>query len=816
MLNLRLAVRQLAKTPGFTAVAAFTLALGLGANLTLFAVVDGILLRPLPFPNPDRLVAVFSSYPKLEVARAGTSFASLYGRQARIAAFSSIAAYKEDRGTVGEPEGARLVNLLRVSSGFFETLGAQTLIGRPFKEEEMTPATHHVAILSHDYWQQHCNSDPQILSRQIRLNGFTKQVVGVLPPRFRFLSAQPQILLPLSSTPSDRDINSLHDGVDCEMIARLKPNASLAEAQAQVDAHDEAISRDFPYAQQVQAAGFHTVIRPLHADHVQSVQPTLLLLQAGGALLLLIAGVNLSNLLLVRASSRSKEMAVRQSLGATPLHLIRQTITETVALALIGGFAGIVLGSIGVRSLSLFGVDRLPLGLGVTLDARVALAALVGALIVGCLIGIPVAWFNLRSPLAVALQSESRGGTSTHTAQRLRHTFAAIQVLLAFLLLNGTGLLAVSLKRTMEISPGFQPDHVLAGQISMLHRNYLDRETQLQFVNRAVEALRNQPGVQSAGIASNLPVGGRESGNQKRVMNVASPHSTSSALPLTPNIYGVAGDYFNALGVPLQTGRLFDPEEAQGNRRVCIVDETFARRNWPNANPLGQFVYDGPDVEPGEEPFSVIGIVGDVKQTELTETQSHGTIYFPFRNSPLEGDDLHVVIRTSQAPQSATTSLRQTLQAIEPELPLHRLQTMSNRVADSLIVRRSPLLLAGVFASTALLLAAVGTYGVLSFAVAQRRREIGVRMALGALPSQVGRHFFVFGLRLFAAGTILGIALSWLAGRAMQHLLYDVPPLHFSTLLTTTTVLGSVALIACLLPAWRASRIHPLDAIRDC
>jgi predicted permease len=811
--DLRFGLRVLRKNPGFTAVAVLTLALCLGANLTIFAVVDVMLLRPLPFPQPERLVTMFNTYPKTDLGRAGSSFPNLYNRRGRLEAFSSVAAYKPDAVTVGEAGGARRVEVLRVSPEFFETLGVGPVLGRSFTEEEMTFQTHHVVLLSQACWRQHFEADPHVLGREVRVNGFAKMIVGVLPPGFHFLSSKAQIFLPLSSSPDQRGINNLHNSADCEMIARLRPGATLAEAQSQIDAQNAVVEPDFPYAKQVVASGFRTILAPLHADHVEGIRPTLLLLQAGGLFLLLIGAVNLVNLLLVRASARTKELAIRRSLGASRLHVVRQVMTESVLLTLIGGLAGLGVGAAGIRLLAVFGVDQLPLGLPVAFDGRIALTALLGAVAVGLVVGVPVAGFNLQGQLANALQSETRGGTTSRAVQRLRHSFVVAQIALAFVLLTGTGLLGVSLERTMEISPGFRPDHVLAGHISMLHKNYLDRPARLQFAERLFEEIRRQPGVQAVGIVSSLPVAGKAGGNDRRVMTVPNRPAALGELPLASFIYGVAGDYFRALGIPLRAGQLFDGAESRRNERVCIVDETFARRN-SGLNAVGQLVYDGPEVKMGELPFTVIGVVGAVKQKELTEQQVDGAIYFPLRDHPLVADHLYVAIRTRQRPEAIGLAVQKVVRGIEPELPVNDLRTMETRIADTLIMRRSPMLLAGVFAGVALLLAAIGTYGVLSFAVAQRRREIGVRLALGALPGQIGRQFLSLGLRLLLVGTLLGVVGAWLAGRAMQSILFEVPPFPIATLAGTALIIGAVSLVACLLPARRASRVAPLEALR--
>jgi predicted permease len=812
--DIRFGLRMLLKNPGFTAVALMTLALCLGANLAIFAVVDAILLRPLAFPQPDRLVTLFNVYPKTDIGRAVSSFPNLYNRRGAIGAFSSVAAYKHDAVTVGEAGSAGRVDIQRISPEFFQTLGTGPALGRAFTEEEMTFQTHHVAILSQAYWRQHFEADPNLLGRKLRINGFDKTIVGVMPPGFRFLSSKAQIFLPLSSSPEQRGLNNLHNSGDCEMIGRLKPSATIAVAQAEIDAHNAAVGRDFPFAKQVEASGFHTVVAPLHADYVESIRATLLLLQAGGLFLLLIGVVNLVNLLLVRASARAREMAIRQSLGASRLHVVRQAITETLLLALLGGVWGLGVGAMGVRLLPLLGVDRLPLGLHVALDGRIVLVALFGSLALGLVIGVPVAWFNLQSRLVATLQADSPGGTASHAAQRIRHSFVTVQIALAFVILTGTGLLATSLRRTMEISPGFRPDHVLAGHISMLHRNYLESPARLQFAERVVEKLRHLPGVLAVGVANNVPAGGKESGTQRRAMFVADRPANQSPRPMLPNIYGVGGDYFGALGIPLRAGRLFDGGESSRAERVCLVDETFARRNWPDTDPVGQFVGNGPGSNPAQMRFRIAGVVGAVKQTDLTEPQTDGAVYFPFGDNPLMADDLCVVIRTSQRPEAIGAAVQKAVRAIEPELPINDLRTMETRIADTLIMRRSPVLLSAVFAAVALLLAAIGTYGVLSFAAAQRRREIGVRMALGARPGQIGRQFLWLGLRLLLVGTGLGVFGAWLAGRAMQSILFNVPPLHIATLVGTALLLGGVSLVACLLPALRASRVDPMKALR--
>ncbi|MCB1100574.1 MAG: ABC transporter permease [Verrucomicrobiae bacterium] len=811
MNDLKFAVRQLLKNPGFTAVAVLTLAIGIGASLAIFAVVDAILLRPLPLPESERLVTIYHEYAKSDMGRMGTSIPDLYDRRGKIEAFTSIGAYMSDSVVVGDAGAGRREEALRVSSDFLETVGVHPQMGQAFSEDQMTFQTHHVAILSNDYWKRQFDADPQVLGRRVRVNGFDKTIVAVLPAGFRFLSTQPQILLPLSSQVDHRGVERLHSNSDWGMIARLRDGATLAQAQAQMDALDAVIQPQFEWAKQVAEAGYRAMVVPLHADHVASIRPTLLLLQAGGCLLLLIAAVNLVNLLLVRASDRVKELGVRQSLGASRGHLLRQTLTESLMLSSAGGLAGLGLGAIGVRVLRVFGVEQLPLGLQVTLDGRGIVVAVVASMVFGAVVGLALTAFYLRSRLVDVLQAEGRGSTGSRGVQRLRHGFVAAQMALAFVLLVGAGLLSLSLKRTMEVSPGFQAERLLVGHLSLIHKNYLDGAVRQRFIERVVERVNALPGVSFAGLVSQTPVVGKGGASDSRVLSLLDQGGEL----ITPYVYGIAGDYFRAMGIPLREGRYFDVAASSRDGRVCVVDEIFARRHWPDKGAVGQLIFDGPEVEPEEKPFTVIGVVGAVRQTDLTEPSKHGAVYFRLPEFPNGFDGLHLVARTAQSPERLGPTMVKALRDLEPEIPLNDVRAMESRIADTLVGRRSPALLARVFALTALLLAAVGTYGVLGVAVAQRRREIGLRMALGALPRQIGRQFLLLGLRLLAVGSAFGLLGAWLAGKAMQSQLFDVPPIHMATFGRTFLLLGAVALLACLLPALRASRVAPSEALRS-
>ena len=807
MNEIKFALRQLLKNPGFTAVAMLTLGLCLGANLTIFAVIDSVLLRALPFPEPDRLVTLFNTYPKAGVERDGASLPNYYERRGNIPAFARVSILRHDKAIIGEVGSTEQMDVTRVSPEFFTTLGVGPILGRSFTEEETTYQTDNVVMLTETYWRQRSNAHPDVLGRQIRVDGLSKTIVGVLPPGFRFLSSKARLYLPLSSNPGDREARQRHSGNGYEMIARLTPGVALTAAQSQIDAHNAVHAAEYPNAQMIADAGFRTIVTPLHADHVQAVRPTLLLMQAGVLFLLLIGGANLVNLLLIRASSRVRELAIRQSLGASRWHVVRQVITECLLLTLVGGLVGLTVGAGGIRLLAVLGVDQLPLGAQIAFDGRLDLVALLGAVVLGIMIALPIAWFNLRGHRVNALQSDSRGGTASHAAQRLRHGFIVAQIALAFVLLTGAGLLGLSLKRAMAVSPGFRADHVLTGQISLPWKNYPDWPSRLTFVERLLEGVRSQPGVSAAGVINNVPFSGE---NIKSGFTVQGHVRRPGESLRGHYFYGVGGDLFAALGIPLREGRFL--LSADSGNRVCVVDEDFARYYWPTGGAIGQRLSLGENEGADVDAFTIVGVVGAMKQAELTEDRAQGAVYVPYQFRTVA--NIFAVNRTRQRPESFGLTLQKIVRAIDPELPVNDLRSMEVRIADSLIVRRSPALLAGIFAVVALLLAAIGTYGVLAYAVAQRRREIGVRMALGAPPKQIGRQFISLGLRLLVAGSALGVIGALLAGRAMRSILFDLPALPMAMLAGASVVLTVVSLLACWLPARRAASVDPMEALR--
>lgn len=805
MTNLRYAFRQFRKAPGFTLTALATVAICLGANLAIFAIINSILLRPLPFPKADRLVTIYNTYPNAGVQNDGASITNYYERRGNIPALSSLSIWMERSEVVGDPGSTEQIGVIRTSAEFFATLGVSLPLGRSFTEYESINQKN-VAILTDAFWRQRFNSDPNVVGREVRINGIPREIVGVLPPTFRFLSSEARVFVGLKTDAEQRGPGARHSGGGgTHMIARLKPGATMAEAQAQIDAHNAAVEKDNPEAKMMAEAGFRSPVVSLHADHVRSIRPTLLLLQAGVFFLLLIGAVNLVNLLLIRASGRAKEMAIRQSMGAGRRNVIAQVMTETVSLTFVGGVFGVMVGAWGIRLVEILGADRLPLGAQIAFDGWLAAIGLMGAVLLGLVIAAPIAWFNLRSHLANALQSESRTGTASRAAQNLRHGFIVAQIALAFVLLTGAALLGLSLKKVMTVSPGFQPDHVLTGEFTIPWQP--DASRRVAIADRLLELIRQQPGVTATGAVTNMPLSGDTPKSAIAPKDYLPPAGQSVQGHYT---YGVTGDYFSALGIRLREGRFLNSDDSHRPERVCVVDEDFARRYWPNGGALGQRLAEGSERDDAKL-STIVGVVGSVKQTDLTEPHGQGAVYLPFYR---EKSSYFVVTRTQQRPETFAETLRKLVRAADPNLAIDNIRSMDTRVADSLVARRSPALLAGIFAGVALLLASIGTYGVLSFAVAQRTREIGIRMAVGAQREQIGAQFLKVGLRLLIAGTVIGLLSAAISARALQSLLYDVPPLHPATFAATAAIMTLVCLVACWLPARRASRTDPMEALR--
>jgi predicted permease len=484
-------------------------------------------------------------------------------------------------------------------------------------------------------------------------------------------------------------------------------------------------------------------------------------------------------------------------------------LVETLLLTVLGGVLGLAVGASGIRLLALLGADRLPLGAHIAFDGTLAAIGLAGAVLLGIVIAAPIAWFNLRSDPEHALRTQSRTGTVSGAAQRLRHAFVVAQIALAFVLLAGAALLGLSLRKAMAVPPGFRAEHVITGQFVLPYTPFPPGSPQrVAVLDRLLGAIGQQPGVAAAGTVTNVPLSGDDG---KSAITPRGYVSRPGESLHGHYVYSVTGDYFAALGIPLREGRFLTSADSHRDVRVCVVDEDFSRRYWPGGGAVGQRVFRGTDSD-DTQLFTIVGVVGPVKQADLTEPGGQGAVYVPYQY--LDSANIFVVTRTSQVPETFADVLRTSVRAAHPELAIDDIRSMDTRVAESLIGRRSPAVLAGIVAGVALLLAAIGTYGVLSYTVVLRRREIGVRMALGAQTRQIRAQFLASGLRLLAAGLVLGVMGVWGLGKTMQSVLFGVPEFHILTVSATALVMAAVSLGACLIPARRASRVDPMIALR--
>ena len=813
----RYAIRVLLKDRAFTITALLTLALCIGANAAIFAVVNSVVLRPLPFPGPDRLVYIFNSYPKAGVARASTGVPDYYDRLRETDVFEELALYQERGVTVGSEGNVERLSGMAVRPSLFRMLRATPARGRAFTEEEAEPGADRKVILSQALWERLFGGRDSAIGQDLRINGTPYQIVGVMPDDFSFMSSDVELWIPLAFTAEQRSDDARHNN-SWTMVGRLKPGASVEQAQQQIDALNVRNLDRFPDLKEILLnAGFHTVVRSLQEDVVAPVRSTLYLLWGGVLFVLAIGAVNITNLVLIRSTARMRELATRHALGAGFARITRQLLTETVVLTLIGGALGAAIGYWGLTVLTGVGLDALPRSAEIRMDRTVLGFTMALALGVGLLVGL-VPILNLRHlNLSQAFREEGRSGTSSRSARAVRRLLVASQVAFAFMLLIGAGLLLASFERVLAIQPGFEPQALLTARVSPPSVRYPEQPQVRAFADRFLQAVRALPGVEAAGVTSNLPFGGDFSDS---VIMAEGYQMTPGESIISPYQVTVTPGYMEALKVPLRSGRLFNDGDTPTSQRVVIVDETLARKFWPGQNPIGRRMFkpDNPEdlTKPGPKTrwITVVGVVGETKMAGLVTSDTRlGTYYFP-----LPQDDLRTMtlaIRTKGDPLAVTSAVRQALASIDPELPLYSVKTMDDRIGESLSDRRTPMMLAAMFALVALFLAAMGLYGVLAYQVAQRRKEIGIRMALGSEPRGIFTLVLREGITLLAAGLVVGLGGAFAIRRAMESQLYGVSAMDPLVLAGVAGVLGSVAVAACAIPARRASRIDPTAALAE-
>ena len=815
--DMRFGLRLLWKDRGFAATAILTLALCIGANAAIFAVVNSVLLQPLPVAHSEQLVHMFNAYPGAGVTGGSTGVPDYYDRLRETTVFQEQALYNTRGVTLGgEGEPQRVVAMMGTPS-LLRLLQAQPLRGRVFSEEEGEVGKTHKAVLTYASWQQWFGGQDSAIGRDVRINGEPFTVVGVLPKGFGFLDPDVKLWLPVAFTADQKSDDQRHSN-NWSYLGRLKSGATVEQARQQIDALNARNLDRFPNLKQILInAGFHTVVVSLQQHLVQDLRGTLYLLWGGVVFVLLVGAVNVTNLMLVRSSARMKELATRHALGAGLGRIARQLLTETMLLALAGGALGLGLGYAGVRALAAFGLEATPQGTEVTIDATVIAFTFGLALALALLIGlIPVVGLRQMN-LSQSFREEGRSGTASRGARITRRVLVTAQIAFAFMLLIGAGLLLASFQRVLGVRPGFDASHVMTGIVSPPATRYKEDAQLVAFWNQLAERVRALPGVQAAGITGNIPLGG----NYSDSVILAEGYAMSPGESLiSPYNSSVSPGYFETMSIPLKRGRLFTASDDERAPKVLIVDERLAQRFWKGADPIGRRMWkpDNPeDLTKGPGPktryYTVVGVVGDVRTTGLTEKAPVGTYYFPFAQNV--GRGMTLVTRTAGDPASIVSAIRQQVTAMDPELPFFAVKPMQQRVDESLVSRRTPMLLASLFGGIALFLAAVGIYGVLAFQVAQRRKEIGIRMALGSDGRRIFGLIVSEGLWLLGVGIGVGLVGAFAIRRAMETQLFGIQPMDPIVLVTVAGLLGLVAFGACAVPARRASRIDPLIALTD-
>jgi predicted permease len=809
--DVRFAVRLLLKQKGFTAAALLTLAVCIGANAAIFSVVNAVLIRPLPFEGSERLVTIFNSYPRAGVERGGAAAPDYFDRQ-ELPAFQDVALMQPRGLAIGESGRPEWAIGMTVTTSFFSMLGARPALGRTFLPEEGEPGNEHHALLSWGLWQEQYSGAPQAIGGTIRINDVDHTIVGVMPRDFVFEDPAVRLWIPQTFTEQARSDNARHSNA-WVMVARLRPGTTVDQAQQQVDALNAGIVERIPQlATILEQTGFRTVVTEYRAELTRDVRGTLWLLQGGVLAVLLIGCVNIANLVLVRATARRRELATRAALGAHPSRLALQLVTESVVLAVTGGLLGLLGAWAAVRGFASFAVERIPRGTEVALDGTTLLVALLVSALAGMLFGaLPVARL-LRSDLSTVIREEGRSGTAGKATNAWRSGLVVAQVALAFTVLAGAGLVMTSFARTLSVDPGFDTTGLLTASVALPVTRYPDAPARRQFADRLLLELRAMPGVDGAAITNVLPFSGESNANA--VTAEGYTPNPEDAL-LAPVVARVSDGYFEAMGITVLAGRSFNAADADGATPVAMVDRYLAERLWPDGDPIGKRVAQGAAAAGGAELeyMTVVGVVPETRVSSLTGDETPGHLYVPF--SQLSAAGFGMVLRTVGTPTAMTGPLRSVVTRLDPDLPVYDVRSMDQRVAHSVATDRLRTLLLTGFGSLALLLAAIGLYGVLAYSVTQRRAEIGIRMALGSSAEGIFSMVVGQGARLVALGLALGLAATLAVGRLVEGMLYGAEPGDPLVLAGVLALLAATALAACLLPARRAMKVDPMVAIRE-
>ncbi len=803
--DLRYAVRSLLNHPGFTVVAVLTLALGIGANNAIFSVVNGVLLAPLPYREPDQLVTVNHFYPSLNNLRASVSVPGFRDYSARTDIFARAAVENGiamNLTGAGEPER---VNVTQVTGQFFPMLGVAPVLGRALQPDEAQAGQNHVAVLTWAFWQRTFGGDRGVLGRKVTLDNEDYQIVGVMPASFQdFFSRRTDLFMPVIFPPA-AFADSRRTNEFLSFIGRLAPGVTLDRAQTEM--HAFAVRLRTTYTNSY-SSDWDLKVTALSAEASRGVRSGLLILLGAVGFVLLIACANVANLQLARTAARARDIAVRVALGASPRRLMRYLLTESVVLAFAGGAVGVLLALWGVPALLSLNGGNLPATARVGVDARVLGFALIVSLGTGLLFGLAPALQMARTDLHESLKEGGRS-VGHRSSLRLRRALVVSTVALALTLLVGAGLLIRSFARVVGVNPGFRPDHLLTFQVSLPAAKYPNDTVRVAMLQRLTAALNAAPGVVSAGGTSNIPFGGNWSTSSFNVEGYQAP-------PNTPMPWGdvrlVTPGYLATMQTPLKAGRQFSDADRAGTPAVGIVDEEMVRRYWPNSDPIGKRISFNSLTDSSVQWIQVVGVVGHMVHEGL-DAQKRIQVYFPLAQNDLPF--LGLTVRTAGDPLAALGTVRAAVRSVDPDLPVAGVETMERLIDQSTGSRRFAMLLLGGFALLAMVLASIGLYGVMSYTVTQRSRELGVRLALGADPRAVLGLVLGQGFRLALTGVVLGLVVAVAVTRVMKNMLFNLSATDPLTFLTIALLLVAVALVASYLPALRATRVDPIVALRS-
>jgi putative ABC transport system permease protein len=797
--DIRHGLRSLLKKPGFTLTAVIALALGIGANTAIFSVINGVLLRSLPYAEPGRIVMLWEKSLTGGNLQNVLSPANFLDWQKQSTSFEQMAAVWDLRvnltGGTGEPEE---VKAQFVSTGFFSALGIQPLTGRAFLPAEDRLGNDLVIILSHQLWQTRFGADPEIVGKQATVSGRHRTIVGVMPPGFHFLDNQVKAWMPLGL---DSAVNYREtSGRYLRAVGRLKPGVSLQQAQGELAGIAKQLEQAFPEKN----AGWGVNVIPIQEQIVGEIRPVLVILFAAVAFVLLIACANVANLLLSRAASRQKELALRAALGASRTRLVRQMLTESVLLALMGGVLGVLLAYWGIQFLVGFGPDNIPRLNEVTLDLRVLGFTFAVSLVTGVLFGLIPALQASRPDLNDALKESSRGSTGGRSGM-FRNVFVVAEVSLALVLLIGAGLMIRSFMRLQSVETGFSSQNVLTMRAQLPRKKYPEPRQIVDFFRQAQERIAALPGVQSVGAISYLPLaGGLASRDGFKVPGQPAPLPGQEP---GVEVRVVTPGYFKAMGIPLLKGRLLDERDVK-EARVLLINETIAKKYFPGVDPVGKQLEVSWD---GSGPDEIVGVVGDIREGALNK-EPEPAIYWSHARESYPG--MALIVRTSGDASRFVSAVQKEIRAIDPEQPIADVRTMEQVIAKSITRPRFNTLLLSIFAGVALVLASVGLYGVMNYSATQRTHEVGIRMALGATRADIMRLVVGNGMMLTFTGIVIGVVASVALTRVMANLLFGITATDLTTFVGVSAILAAVAFIANYIPARRATRVNPVIALR--